>query len=59
MVERNGSTRQPPEALCRLQPTSPIAVAVALTRLRTMRVVVSTDDITGFALQRLLDDQPT
>ena len=24
-----------------------------------MRVVVSTDDITGFALQRLLDDQPS
>lgn len=44
-------------ALGRLQPTGPVAVAISPPRLRSMRIVVSTDDVTGFALKRLLDDQ--
>src|SRR5262249_6326185 len=46
------------QPLCRPQPSRAISIPVALARLRAMLVVLASDRIGRFALQRLLDNQP-
>jgi hypothetical protein len=42
----------------RLQPSCAIAISVALARLRAMLIVLASDRISRFAVQRLLHNQP-
>ena len=46
------------QSLSRFQPTSPVAVAVALARLRTVLVVIPPNRVAGFTLKRFFHDQP-
>jgi hypothetical protein len=46
------------QPLCRPQPSRAISIPVALAGLRPVLVVISPQHVAGFALQRLLDNQP-
>src|SRR6266699_2116482 len=46
------------EPLRRLHPAGSDPIPIALARARPMRVVLPSDRIAGFPLQRLLDNQP-
>ena len=46
------------QTLGRLQPARTVPVPISLARSRAMLVVISPSRITGFALKRLLHDQP-
>src|SRR5262249_58002053 len=46
------------QPLARLQPSRAVPVPVSLARLRTVLVVISPNRVAGFALKRLLDNQP-
>jgi len=46
------------QPLGRLQPAGTLSVPISLARSRAMLVVISRNRITGFALKRLLHDQP-
>ena len=52
---RRGIFHQP---LGRLQPPRAVPIPVSLARLRTVLVVISPNRVAGFALERLLDNQP-
>ena len=46
------------QPLGRLQPPHAVPVPVSLARLRPVLVVISPNRVAGFALERLLDNQP-